>query len=165
MRLLEIWLADNDLSYDLYKSFEKDENGFINSCFEMNREEYDEYVLKCYKNSLGQDLKPGYVPDSKYVVIDDEDNYVGIVNFRHYLNDALRNGAGHIGYIIRKEYRNKGYAKKALALALEKCKDANIHEVYLSCNMDNIASLKVQLANGAIIHHQDDKCNYTRIFI
>ena len=165
MKLVEIWLLDNEKSYELYKSFEKDENGFINSCYEMNRQDFDKYVEDCYKHSLGIDLKEGYVPDTKYVVIDDEDNYVGIVNFRHYLNETLENGAGHIGYIIRKEYRNKGYAKKALALALEKCKENNIHEVYLSCNLDNIASLKVQQANGAIIHHKDDKCNYTRIFI
>ena len=35
----------------------------------------------------------------------------------------LRKGAGHIGYGILPEYRGKGYAKKGLVLAIEKCKE------------------------------------------
>lgn len=165
MKLIELWLLDNDKSFELYKTFNKDENGFMNPCFGMNKKEYDEYVDRCKESSLGINLKEGYVPDTKYVLLDDENNYVGIVNLRHYLNEALENGAGHIGYGIRKEYRNKGYATKALALALEKCKEFNIKEVYLSCNKNNTASLKVQLANGAVLHHEDDNEYYTRIYL
>ena len=44
----------------------------------------------------------------------DEGDYVGIVNLRHCLNEALRQGAGHIGYGIRPEYRGRGYATAAL---------------------------------------------------
>ena len=165
MKLVELWLLDNNKSFELYKTFDKDENGFMNPCFDMDRNEYDEYVNRCKESSLGINLKEGYVPDTKYVLLDDDNNYVGIINLRHYLNEFLENGAGPIGYGIRKEYRNQGYATIALKLALEKCKEFNIKEVYLSCNKDNIASLKVQQANGAIIHHEDDKEYYTRIFI
>ena len=119
MKLLEVWNADNDKSYDLIMSFPQVENGFENSCYGMSREDFDEYVLRCKDASLGINLQEGYVPDTKYVLLDDEDNYVGIFKFRHYLNEALAKGAGHIGYGIRKEYRGRGYASEGLRLVLE----------------------------------------------
>ena len=165
MRLIEVWNTDIDKSYDLYMSFPEDENGFFNPCCGMNRKEYGEYVLRCKDASLGIGLKEGYVPDTKYILEDDEGNYVGIFNFRHYLNEFLKNGAGHIGYGIRKEYRGRGYASEGLRLVLEKCKERGIREVCLSCHKDNPASLKVQIKNGATVHHEDDKEYYTRIYL
>ena len=91
-------------------------------------------------------------------------DYVGLVNLRHRLNDALRQGAGHIGYGIRKEYRGRGYATAALALALKEAwKIVPEEEIYLSVHKDNPASLKVQLRNGARVDHEDGVEYYTRI--
>lgn len=39
----------------------------------------------------------------------------------------------------------------------------NIHEVYMSVNKDNPASLRVQIKNGAYIHHENEKEYFTRI--
>lgn len=62
---------------------------------------------------------------------------VGLFKIRHYLNDFLRKGAGHIGYGILPEYRGKGYAKKGLVLAIEKCKEIiKENEIYLSVHKD-----------------------------
>ena len=36
-------------------------------------------------------------------------------------------------------------------------------EIYMSVHKDNPASLQVQKANGAYIHHEDDAEYYTRI--
>lgn len=36
-------------------------------------------------------------------------------------------------------------------------------EIYMSVHKDNPASLKVQLKNGAYIHHEDEKEFYTRV--
>ncbi|MBR2578189.1 MAG: GNAT family N-acetyltransferase [Erysipelotrichaceae bacterium] len=164
MKLIEIWNTDKDKSYDLCMSFPQQENGFENSCYGISREGFDEYILRCKDSSLGINLKEGYVPDTKYVLADDEGNYVGIFKLRHRLNEKLADGAGHIGYGIRREYRGKGYAAEGLRLCLEKCKEKGIREVYLSCNKDNIASYKTQLKNGAVLHHEDDKEYYTRIY-
>lgn len=117
------------------------------------------------KFSNGIDLPNGYVPETYYFLWDDS-NIVGLFKIRHYLTDNLRNGAGHIGYGIHKNYRGKGYATKGLRLAIEKAKDiVKENEIYLSVHIDNPASLKVQLNNGAYIHHSDEKEHYTRIKI
>ena len=163
MELIDLCDSDKEKAFELYNKFLPDENGFENSFFGMN---YDMFLQACErqrKNSLGIDLRPGYVPDTKYILVDDEGNYVGVFNFRHYLNDALRNGAGHIGYGIAKEYRGKGYASVGLKMVLDICRERGIDEAYLSVNKDNSASLRVQIKNGAYIHHEDDKEYYTRI--
>jgi hypothetical protein len=36
-------------------------------------------------------------------------------------------------------------------------------EIYMSVHKDNPASLRVQIKNGAYVHHEDEKEFYTRI--
>ena len=80
------------------------------------------------------------------------------------LNDALRNGAGHIGYGIRRDARGRGLAKAGLKLLLETVGHLiDEDEAYLAVNKTNPASLHVMLANGAYIHHEDEAEYYTRI--
>ena len=164
MLLLPLWDGDLDKAYDLQMSFLPDENGFVNAAYGLTREEFSHYVETQKGYSLGQGLPEGYVPCTVYVLINEEGNYVGIFNFRHHLNDALRKGAGHIGYGIRKEYRGRGYATAGLRLLLrEAWKIIPEEEICLSVHRDNPASLQVQLNNGAYIHHQDEREYYTRI--
>ncbi|MGI6254543.1 MAG: GNAT family N-acetyltransferase [Acutalibacter sp.] len=164
MRLLPLWDADLQKAYELQMSFLPDENGFTNPVHGKTLEEFSQYVQEKKRHNRGQDLPEGFVPDTVFVLVDDQGEYVGIFNLRHCLNDALRNGAGHIGYGIRKEFRGRGYASAGLALALEEArKIVPEDEIYFSVHLDNPASLKVQLKNGARIDHQDDKEYYTRI--
>ena len=164
MRLIPLWEADLQKAYDLQMSFLPEENGFVNSAFGQTLEEFAHYVQDQRDHSMGIHLPEGYVPGSVYVLENDGGEYVGIFNLRHCLNDALRNGAGHIGYGIRKEYRGQGSASAGLALALEEArKIVPEEEIYFSVHKDNPASLKVQLKNGARIHHEDEKEYYTRI--
>lgn len=142
----------------------EDENGFTNKYEGVSREEFEKVVLpRLINNSKGIDLPEGHVPGTEYFLWDDGE-IVGLFRIRHELNDFLREGAGHIGYGIKKEYRGKGYATKGLALTIEKAKEIiKEDEIYMSVHKDNPASLQVQLKNGAYIHHEDDKEYYTRI--
>lgn len=164
MRLLPLWDADLQKAYELQMSFLPDENGFTNPVYGKTIEEFSQYVQTKRAHNQGIGLPEGFVPDTVFVLENDQGEYVGIFNLRHHLTDALRNGAGHIGYGIRKEYRGQGYASAGLALVLEEArKIVPEEEIYLSVHLDNPASLKVQLKNGARIDHQDHKEYYTRI--
>ena len=142
------------------------ENGFENDVFGMDYNEYvNNYLPQRISFSKGENLPEGFVADTNYILYNKKVP-IGVFKVRHYLNDRLANGAGHIGYAISKDYRGNGYAKKGLKLAIDeliKLPDFKEDEIYMSCNNDNEASLKVQLANGAYIHHKDDKETYTRI--
>ncbi len=81
---------------------------------------------------------------------------------RHYLNDALRSGGGHIGYGILEKYRGRGYATKCLELTIEKARELVAEdELYLSALGQSTSC--VQEKNGAYIQHLDEKEYYTRI--
>ena len=82
---------------------------------------------------------------------------MGEYRIRHYLTDALKVGAGHIGYGIKKEYRGKGYATKGLRLTLDLArKIVPEDEIYLRVLKSNIPSFKAICRNGAYIAHEDE---------
>lgn len=162
MELIRVQDSDYRKTYDLYMTFPESENGYMNTVYGYDYNHFLEWIELKRNWSEGKKLPEGFVPDTTYVLVDD-DKYVGVFNLRHYLNDFLREGAGHIGYCISKEYRGKGYATKGLKMALDKAKEKDIDEVYLSVNKDNPASLKVQIKNGAYIHHENEKEYFTRI--
>lgn len=162
-KLKELNLEDIKQEYELLQKIPS-ENGFENEYYNCTFEDFKEkHVPKMINNSKGIDLKPGYVPGGYYFLWNDEQP-VGLVKIRYYLNDHLRNGAGHIGYAVLKEYQGKGYASKALALAIELCKYLIYEdEIYFSVHKDNPASLKVQLKNGAYIVGENEEEYFTRI--
>ena len=162
MELIRVQDSDYQKTYELFMTFQENENGYVNSVYGYTYEQFLEWIEKKRKWSQGEDLPDGFVPDTTYV-LSDGGNYVGVFNLRHYLNDFLREGPGHIGYCISAQYRGKGYATEGLRLTLEKAKEMGIDEAYMSVNKDNTGSLKTQLKNGAVIHHEDEQKYYTRI--
>ena len=89
---------------------------------------------------------------------------MALFKVRHFLNDALRKGSGHMGYGVRRTCRGRGYATRGLALAIQKAREmVPENELYLSVGKENLDSLRAQLKNGAYIHHQDGEKYYTRI--
>ncbi|QNQ81533.1 GNAT family N-acetyltransferase [Lactobacillus sp. PV034] len=142
----------------------KDENGFENEYAGLT---FDEFKTKAIPAMLdmaaGKNLPAGYVPATTYVLWLNG-AAVGVFKLRHHLTDFLRQGPGHLGYGIKKEYRGQGLASQGLHLALEKAKSIIPEpELYLACHKDNPASLKVMQNNGGYLDHEDEKEYYVRI--
>ncbi|HCO28059.1 MAG TPA: hypothetical protein DIT54_01135 [Lachnospiraceae bacterium] len=98
--------------------------------------------VKNRKNYLKNILLIPIIVPCTYYFLWDEEEIVGLFKVRHWLNEALKKGAGHIGYGILKQYRGKGYGTKGLALSIEKLKQTmKKEEVYLSCSKKLPASL------------------------
>lgn len=164
MRLIKAWAGDSDKTYELFGKFQADEHGFVNDAYGMNRSEFDRYMRTVEDMHFGRNLPQGYVPATKYILVNDDGEYVGIFNLRHRLNDHLREGAGHIGYGIAPEYRGHGYATEGLRMVLGiALRDYGIEEAYLSVDKDNPASLAVQRHCGARIDHDNATEYFTRI--
>jgi predicted acetyltransferase len=97
----------------------------------------------------------GLVPDSTFFCLDEEQNrFVGAVNIRHWLNDALLLNGGHIGDGVRPSQRRKGIATAMIGLALEECKKLEIHRVLMVCDKENIGSAKSIQKNGGILENE-----------
>ncbi|MCI1636580.1 MAG: GNAT family N-acetyltransferase [Bifidobacterium crudilactis] len=164
MQLIEMWRLDADKVFDLVSSFPQDENGFENDAWDIHREGIPRYLHTLEDIAHGKVLHKGWVPATKFALLDDDDNAVGIFNLRHRLNTQLRNGAGHIGYGIARAYRGRGYASRGLHLCLLKAKTLiDEDEVYMSVLKTNHASLAAQLKNGARIDHENELEYFTRI--
>ncbi len=160
----EDWLNE----YEFLQAIPADENGFENSCHGMTPEQFRAEALpQMTAWAKGEQMPKGFVPQTTFFLWKGN-RIVGMFKVRHYLNDALRNGAGHIGFSIAPEYRGSGYAKAGLRLALNELKKvapAEETHAYLSCNIDNPASLAVQISCGGIVHHRDETHQYVRILL
>jgi predicted acetyltransferase len=96
-------------------------------------------------------------PGNTYFLIREEDNrLVGMINIRYNLNEAMLRFGGHIGYGIRPTERRKGYNKINLYLGLIKAKeDFNLNKVMLDCSADNLGSNKTLQALGGVLERSE----------
>lgn len=84
------------------------------------------------------DWNPYYI----YQMIENKSNaLIGNIVFRLGTLEELLYG-GHIGYHIDEEFRGNGYAYQAVSLLMKLIKAHNYHEIIITCQPDNIASLK-----------------------
>lgn len=97
----------------------------------------------------------GRVPDSTFFCLDEErDIFVGAVNIRHYLTEAMRLNSGHIGDGVRPSERRKGIATKMIGLALMECRKLGIRKVLMVCDKKNIGSAKSIRRNGGVLENE-----------
>lgn len=111
-----------------------------------------EYVELLNSYECGENLQPGYVPDtSLFGFVNGK--IVGRLAVRHSLNDFLLRVGGHIGYGIVPPFRRKGYATAMLKLALPIAKRLGIKKALITCDDNNVGSIKTIEANGGILEN------------
>ena len=138
-------------------------NSKINGVGELNKylDDYEGWIsyIENMKNKEYTYSK-GLVPARTYFLIrENDDKIIGMINIRLELNDYLKNYGGHIGYSIRPTERRCGYNKINLYLGLKVCQEYGIKEVLMDCVKDNLGSAKTMQALGAklIEERYDDK--------
>lgn len=132
---------------------DKGRYGVTASMEEMNEAGFRDYVKKKLDNSKGINVSAGYVPATEYWLVDG-DEYIGRVSIRHTLNENLKKLGGHIGYTIRPSKRKMGYGTKILALALVEAKKLGIKKALVTCDKDNLGSVKIIEKNGGILEDE-----------
>jgi len=123
----------------------KDEHYFTK--YKKAIENFQDYLQDLHNYSIGKNLLQGDVITSNFWLIDQHE-VVGVVRIRHQEVDS----AGHIGYDISPDYRNRGYGFQILKLALQEAINIGLEEVILTCNVDNLASKKIiEKNNGKLL--------------
>jgi predicted acetyltransferase len=82
--------------------------------------------------------------------------FIGRVSIRHRLQGNLINFGGHIGYEIRPSERRKGYGTQQLALALPVAASLGIRRVLITCDDDNLGSIRIIEHNGGVLENRVD---------
>lgn len=160
VELRELSAQDGIEVFNMLKEIGPGENGFMNSAYGINYDEFPSYLAENVNYSKGIELPPGYVPQTIYWLYIDS-KPVGVGKFRHYLNDFLREHGGHIGYCIRPTERGKGYGTIILKEVLKKAKDKTVDEALITCNAANTLSRKViERNNGKLENITDGECKY-----
>ncbi len=91
------------------------------------------------------------VPAREFFLVRENDNrIVGMINIRIALNETLRKHGGHIGYSIRPTERGKGYNRVNLYLGLKVCNQYGIETVMMDADLDNPASWRTMEALGGV---------------
>lgn len=151
--------TDAEKEWEFVRNMPEDENGLTNSLHGISKQDFITKALPdMLKHEKGEDMPDWMVPET-ILYLWQEEAIVGQFRIRHYLNEALRTGAGHIGYFIAKEFRGKGYATEGLRQTLKVARRIIPEdEIYLRVNEDNPASLKVMMKNeGKIVGKAEGK--------
>jgi len=125
-------------------------HAFVDLDYEETKKNFSAFCKKLKDRRKGIGLPKGRVPDTYYWLVDGN-TYIGRVSIRHRLNKHLKKIGGHIGYEIRPSKRGKGYGNKILKLALPKARIIKFKQVLLTCDEDNIASIKIIKSNGGVL--------------
>ena len=100
-----------------------------------------------YAREAGEEKVPAR---TYFLVREDDDRIVGMINIRLALNELLKQYGGHIGYSIRPTERGKGYNKINLYLGLKVCDRYGIGSVLMDADLANPASWKTMEALGGV---------------
>ena len=165
--MLELRKMNYDDALEQWKyvtSLPANENGLTNQYEGISFDEYTDKVLpELMMHEHPVNMPDWFVPETFYYLWDDN-TLIGEFRIRHYLTEALKMGAGHIGYSIQKDYRGKGYGTKGLALTLDVARTiVPEEEIYLRVLKSNLPSYKVMVNNGACMAGEDEEHYLMRI--
>jgi predicted acetyltransferase len=81
---------------------------------------------------------------------------VGVVRLRFALNATLAIKGGHIGYDVRPSARGRGFGTAALRLVLPEAQRRGLDRVLLTCDADNVPSIRVIERCGGVRSESSD---------
>jgi len=103
---------------------------------------YEEWLQKLEQDRSIIPSEEKVPSETFFLIRENDDKIVGMINIRLVLNEKLRQTYGNIGYSIKPTERRKGYNKINLYLALLECQKHNMKKVMLTCDKNNLGSAK-----------------------
>ena len=106
--LKEANLNDAEAEWAFLRDMPENENGVENRWHGCSRETFMTVALpRLLDYAKGENLREDHVAQTTFFLWADGE-IVGLFKLRHWLNDALREGAGHIGYFVKPDCRGRG---------------------------------------------------------
>jgi len=145
----------NKSAYIEYISeWENDGKTIILSASDRKGRTFEEMMSKWISNEEDIMYEKGLVPSTLYFLINSKRRIIGAIDFRHSLNEKLKRHGGHIRYGVRPSERRKGYCFFMLNTLLEMIKLKDYNNVLLTCDDDNIGSIKTIEKSGGVLENK-----------
>src|SRR5688572_23688703 len=124
-------------------------NAHGNSRYVGDAEDFAGFLSRVRDEAEGRRRDPGRVASSQFWLV--QDNIIlGSSRLRHELPPELEHEGGHVGYDIRPSARGQGFGTILLRLTLERAAARGFDRVRITCDADNVASLRVIEKNGGV---------------
>jgi predicted acetyltransferase len=112
--------------------------------------DFDACLRKVEAGRRSEGLPEGWVPGTEFWLEHDE-TIVGCARLRLGLTADLEHEGGHLGYDVRPSMRRRGFGTVLLRLALLEARALGIERVRITCDDDNVGSVKVIERNGGVL--------------
>ena len=145
--------ADEVVLRQAHDELALDGSNFLLDAYAGREEDFEDYLQRVSNSVCGRNLLPDRV-QSTFLVAEVDGEVVGRSSIRRELNDWLLQYGGHIGYAVRPEFRQRGYATEILRQSLQMIQGLGINRVLMTCNDDNIASQKVIEKHGGLLENK-----------
>ena len=155
-----IFLVEPNIAYreqfiDMVNGYKSSEEVDYYDMYKEAVENFDKYVLKLQNNAKGIDIPEDWVTTHTFWMTNNEGVLLGVTRVRTCNdNEFVRNYAGNIGYDISPLNRQKGYGKTILKLGMEKAKSLGLDKLLITCNYDNVGSIKIIESNGGVFESE-----------
>jgi predicted acetyltransferase len=112
--------------------------------------DFDAYLQKLEATRRGEGLPDGWLPSTE-LWLELGGSIVACARLRLRLTPDLENDGGHVGYDVRPSMRRLGHGTALLRLVLSEAHAHGIGRVRVTCDDDNIGSIKVIERNGGVL--------------
>lgn len=113
-----------------------------------NSADYETWLKWIEEDRRYETCPEGSPPQTLYFCMEN-DEIIGAVTIRDYLNAKTIIDGGYIGFGVRPSKRRMGKATEILRLAIQTVYDMGVFEILLTCAEDNIGSERMIQKNGA----------------
>lgn len=177
VNIRKINLEDKYKILDMFQEYENselipgiDRYEGIRNFQHLNRMDFEQWYEELMEEEDATKLPATFSPQTVYVVLNEENDIIGMVHLRWKEVPILLEFGGMMGYSIRPSKRGKGYSNDMLKAALiEYFKVTNKDRVLISCKEINIPSKKTIEKNGGVYestyYNEAEQCNYLRYWI
>lgn len=117
---------------------------------DMGKYSYREWLELMRKNANRELADPRFGVSETFFAIDERDEIVGIINYRHEITEFYQN-SGQVGYSVRPSQRRQGYAGQMLHTIVDLAKSQGQKQLLLVCLQENEASVRTIRKNGGIL--------------
>ena len=154
MRLVEYSLITKKQYLDYIVEWEINNLVIIPGASDRKGRTFDDMMQKWNEDKSDSACVNGFVPSTLFFLVKNENKILGSIHLRHELNDKLLLAGGNIGYGVKPSERNKGYGALMLKLLLDKLKKENYNRVLLTCDDENLPSIKTIENNMGLLENK-----------